>query len=201
MSPRPETLRWPGWLIVLHWSIALALLVLIGAGMMMVAAEEHAAATGDYSVTVLGVPLYQAYQLHKSFGITLFALILLRLVLRAALRAKAPDQGHSALERLAARTVQVALYALMLSLPITGWLMASASPLGLPTIWFGLVSIPHPLGPDAALEALFANLHALCGKALLALGALHAAAAVKHHLLDRDGTLVAMLPLLKTLEK
>ena len=201
MSPRPVSDRWPAWLIALHWTIALALLIMIGAGMMMVAAEEHAAATGDYSVTVLGVPLYQAYQLHKSVGITLFALVLLRLVLRVALRVKAPDQGHSALEHLAARTVQVALYALMLSLPVTGWLMASASPLGLPTVWFGLVSIPHPLGPDAALEVLLANLHALGGKALLALAALHAVAAVKHHLSDRDGTLVAMLPLLNKLEK
>jgi len=81
----------------------------------MVAAEEHAAATGDYSVTVLGVPLYHAYQLHKSVGITLLVLIVLRLGSRMALRVKSPDHGHSSLEHLAAGVVQALLHALMLS--------------------------------------------------------------------------------------
>lgn len=196
MTRRPANDNWPVWLIALHWGIALALLVMVGAGLLMVAAEEHAAATGDYTVKVLGVPLYQAYQLHKSIGITLFALILMRLGLRIALRVSGPDHDHPLPIQMAAGAAQVVLYLLMLSMPITGWLLAASSPLGLPTLWFGSVNIPHPVGPSAEREAVLATLHRLGGYALLGLAGLHALAALKHHLLDRDGTLHAMLPIL-----
>ncbi len=96
------------------------------------------------------------------------------------------------LERLAARGAHVALYALMLSLPITGWLMASASPLGIPTIVFGLFALPHPVGPDAGLEAILAALHLVGGLALPALTALHVGAALKHHLIDRGDVMTEL---------
>lgn len=201
MKPRPVSDTWPGWFIALHWVIALMLSIMIGVGFVMVAVEETAAATGDFTIKVFGLPLYQAYQLHKSVGLTLFWLIVLRLGLRLTLGLTAPRHDHSRLERFVARTVQIVLYALMLSMPLTGWLMASSSPLGLPTMWFGLVNVPHPLGPDAARKEILATLHALGGYALLAIAGLHAAAALRQHLVDRDGTLTAMLPPLRHLEK
>lgn len=182
---------------LLHWTIAAMLLAMVAAGLTMTRAADTAAATGDYTARVLGLTIFDAYQLHKSIGVVLFALVLLRLIVRLRLSGPAFPDHMPRLERLAARGAHLALYALMLSLPVTGWLMASASPLGIPTIVFGLFALPHPIGPDADLETVLSVLHLGGGLALLALTALHVAAALKHHLIDHDDVLLAMLPRLR----
>lgn len=179
---------------LLHWAMAALLLAMVFAGLIMTRAADTAAATGDYSTRVLGLTIFDAYQLHKSVGAVLFALVLLRLIIRLRLPGPAFPGHMPRVERLAARGAHLALYGLMLSLPVTGWLMASASPLGIPTIVFGLFALPHPIGSDAGLEATLGILHLTGGLALLALTALHVAAALKHHLVDRDDVLRAILP-------
>jgi cytochrome b561 len=86
----------------------------------------------------------------------------------------------------------------MLGLPLSGWLMVSASPWGIPTILFDTLQVPHlpvptALGTKAQAEALLKNVHEILGNALLVLVALHAAAALKHHFINRDGVLTRML--------
>ncbi|MDX8350656.1 cytochrome b [Cognatiyoonia sp. IB215446] len=186
--------RWSPAIILLHWVMAVALCAMLLAGFAMTRAAHLAEATGDFSLTVFGLSLFDAYQLHKSLGFILFLTVITRGVMRLHSGAPSFPADMSALERVAARSVQVALYGLMLGVPITGWLLASSSTLGLPTIVFGLFELPHPLGPDAAREAFLGTLHWAGAWAVIGLAGLHIAAALKHHLVDRDDVLRAMLP-------
>lgn len=186
--------RWGAVTQALHWLMALMLAGMVIVGLLMVDVGKQALATGDMSLTVLGVPVFDMYQLHKSFGFTLFVLAALRLVWRFANPVPALPDTMPAHEKLAAHGGHIALYGLMLALPITGWLMASASPLGIPTIIFGLFTLPHPIGPDAALEQTLKQVHFWLAMALVAVVAVHAAAALKHHFINRDGVLARMVP-------
>jgi cytochrome b561 len=134
------------------------------------------------------------YQRHKSLGAVILALTLVRLAWRWFDRERpGPEPGTPPWQRRAAALTHGLLYLLLLILPLTGFLAAAASPLGIPTVLFGVLPVPHPIGPDAALEAAFALAHRVQGWALAALVALHVAAALKHHVIDRDRTLVRML--------
>lgn len=185
---------WHPVLQVLHWSMAAMLLAMVGAGLVMARAAETAAASGDFSAQVLGLSIFEAYQLHKSVGVVLFALVLFRLVWRLTHSSPELPSAMPRTERLAALGTHAILYTLMLTMPLTGWLLASASPLGIPTLVFGVLPLPHPIGPDADTEAVLSGLHLAGGLALLALAGLHVAAALKHHFIDRDDVLRAMLP-------
>ena len=95
-------------------------------------------------------------------------------------------------QRRAVAASHAALYALMLLLPVTGWLLASASPvqdlLQMQNLVFGRVALPDPFVPGSdALDRTFRTLHAGAAIALAALLALHAAAALRHQFVDRDG--------------
>lgn len=186
--------NWNPLLKLLHWTMAAMLLAMVAAGLLMTRAADQAAATGDYATRVLGLTIFDAYQMHKSVGVVLFALVVLRLVWRLTHRAPALPGHMTAIERFAARAAHVALYTLMLSMPLTGWLLASVSPLGVPTLVFGVMPLPHPIAPDASLEAVFYWLHFLGGLALVVLTGLHVAAALKHHFIEKDDVLRAMLP-------
>ncbi|WP_428929829.1 cytochrome b [Marinibacterium sp. SX1] len=200
-SRQSSTAQWPVAIILIHWVMAAALALMLLGGFAMTRAAHHAETTGDFSLTVLGLPLFDAFQLHKSMGVVLFAAVLLRLLVRAIVATPELPTHMPPLERRAARAAQIGLYALMFSMPITGWLLASSSTLGLPTVVFGLFELPHPIGPDATREALFATLHWAGAWALTGLAGLHTAAALKHHFIDRDNILSEMLPLLNHIKR
>jgi cytochrome b561 len=101
-------------------------------------------------------------------------------------------------QRRAAAATHAALYALMLLLPVTGWLLASASPvqdlLQMQNLVFGRIALPDPFVPGSdALDRAFRTLHAGAAIALAALLAVHVAAALRHQFVDRDGLLARML--------
>ena len=101
------------------------------------------------------------------------------------------------IERIASRATHGLFYVLTLGMPLVGWAMVSASPLGLPTMVFGLIELPHIgwlSGLGGGVEAAFKSAHRAMGYALIGLLALHIAAALKHHLIDRDDVLARMLP-------
>lgn len=178
---------------LLHWLMAALLLAASGLGFSMTRLANQAEQSGDYSATLLGLGIFDAYQLHKSIGVLLFALI----ILRVAVRSVTSPASHPAMPQLEAtvsHAVHVALYGVMGGFPLSGWLLASSSPLQLPTVVFGLFQLPHAVGPDEAAEQVWAWVHFLAGLALAALATLHIAAAIKHHLWDRDGVLLSMLP-------
>ena len=124
-----------------------------------------------------------------------FALVLVRLAWRGVnpIVPALPD-GLRPWERPAATLTHRGFYVLLLLMPVTGWLMASASPLGIPTVVFGLFALPNPVGPNAALERVMALVHGGLAVLLVVLLLLHVGAALRHHFVLRDDVLTRMLP-------
>lgn len=182
--------------IILHWLIALMILGMLVAGLWM---------TGAIKEKATQAAAFEVYQLHKSFGLIILALSLLRL----AWRLMHPPPPFAAeiprWERLAARITHWLFYGLMIGLPVTGWMMVSASPWGIPTLMFGGPEVPH-LDLLATLdragkilwEERFKTVHKLLAFGGIGLIILHAGAALKHHLLEQDDTLARIVPRLRS---
>ena len=134
----------------------------------------------------------QLYSWHKWAGVTAFLLVLVRLAWRIAHRPPALPASMPKLMQLAAHAGHLALYLLMLAIPLSGWLMSSAK--GFQTVWFGILPIPDLLEKNKELGAQLAEVHeALAILFILTLLA-HIAAALKHHFIDKDDILTRMLP-------
>ena len=187
--------------IALHWLIALAIVANLAIGWWMSDAINQAA-TRDNAVA--------AFQWHKSIGLTVLLLSLLRLVWRL-LNPVPPLPPHMPRwERLAATSTHVAFYLLMIGIPLSGWLYVSTqwrdeAPLTIPTLWFELFEVPHLFALNEASRAMrqsLANItleaHELLVWAMLLLLLLHVAAALRHHFALKDGLLARMAPHLKT---
>lgn len=188
--------------IFLHWAIAILILGQIGAGLWMVEAI-HEGETRDLAFSV--------FQLHKSSGLTVLALSVIRLGWRLSHAAPALPDGMVAHERFLAKTVHVLFYVLMFALPLSGWAYVSTGWsasferfFSVPTVWFGLFEIPHlpfiaSLSEDArrSLGEAAIEAHEALAYGAIGLIVLHVGAALKHHLIDRDHVLAHMLPGLK----
>ncbi|WAC58513.1 cytochrome b/b6 domain-containing protein [Brevundimonas sp. SL130] len=191
--------------IALHWVIALCILSMIPMGLWMTAAIEQP----DSQALA-----YRVFQIHKSIGFLILALTVVRIVWRLTHRPPALPGGMKRWEGFAANATHVAFYALMLALPLTGWLYVSTGwavaldrALEVATSWFGLFPIPHLPGVaelsasvrrTLAFQAMGA--HAAMAWGAVALIALHIGAALKHQFLDHDGVLAHMVPFLKPAE-
>lgn len=175
-----ESWGWPAKL--LHWLVALLVTALLVVGFTMV-----------WLVSELGTK-FQLYQTHKSVGLLVLALVLLRLGWRALNPAPRLPEGLAPWERRAAGLTHKGFYLLLIAMPVSGWLMSAASPLVVPTVVFVLFTLPHPIGPDPALFAVLQTVHAVLAVLLVVLLVLHVGAAAKHHLVYRDDVLARMLP-------
>lgn len=163
--------------IALHWLIGLSILGMIVFGTQIANMK-------------VGFSNLWLFALHKSLGLTLLALIVLRIAWHRISPPPPPiPSAHPVADRLA-RAVHRALYALMLAIPLAGWVASSAS--GIDTLWFG-VPVPAIAPPVGWLEDAGFAAHRWLAWALLALVALHVAGAVKRQVLDRDGTLLRMI--------
>ncbi len=184
MQWRNDRQRWGLVSQVLHWLVAALVIGLWGLGYYMAEILPDSALEQKFRL----------YQLHKSFGLTLFALVLLRLGWRLSQpHPQLPDR-LSGPERFLAHLTHWGLYAILLAMPLAGWISTEASPLDIPTEYFGLFVLPDPVPVEEALHETFAEIHEYLAFALAGLLALHVAAALKHHLLDRDDVLRRMLP-------
>jgi len=138
------------------------------------------------------------YQTHKSWGFVLFALALARILWRATHTPPELPGGMSPLEVTLARGAHLALYVLIVAQPVTGWLLASASPLqdtyGLKNMVFMWFELPDPFQPGSqAQRDTFASIHAWSAFAMAAILAGHVAAALRHQFVRRDGLLRRMI--------
>ena len=169
--------------IALHWLLAFALIGIFSVGLYM--------ADLPFSPARL-----QLYSWHKWAGITFLALSLARLLWRLTHRPPAlPLQVARAMpawQWLAYQGTHVALYLLFFVVPLVGWAYSSAA--GYPVVLFGVLPLPDFVPADKALAALIKPWHEISAFALIGLAALHVAAAVKHHWVDKDGLLQRMLP-------
>src|ERR1017187_861076 len=95
-------------------------------------------------------------------------------------------------QRQAAVVAHALLYALLVVIPLSGWLYSSAS--GVEVVYLGLIPLPDPVSKDRALADILRNVHLTLNFTLLALVCIHVVAALKHHFVDRDAVLTRMLP-------
>ena len=163
----------------LHWLMALMIFGLLGLGFYM-------------SDLPLSPQKLKLYSWQKWAGVTVFLLTLVRLGWRATHQPPAMPWQMSRLQQAAAHVGHIALYVLMIAIPLSGWLMSSAK--GFQTVWFGVLPIPDLLPKDKELGDQLLQLHQSLNLLLIALLIVHVAAALKHHLFDKDDVLVRMLP-------
>jgi len=138
-------------------------------------------------------------QWHKSFGLTVLLLSIMRLGWRFAHHPPADLLSIAAWQQRMAHIAHMLLYVALFSLPITGWILVSASPLNIDTLLFGVIPIPHippfsDLENKANIARFFHDIHEIAGNLLILMLLAHAGAALKHHFIDKDITLVRMLP-------
>lgn len=176
--------------IALHWIIAFSILGLIAVGWFMETISFD---------TLEGRAQYQSIvQLHKSFGITVLVLSIARIAWRL-MNPPPPEPAMPGWQAFAANAVHVLFYVLMIAMPLSGWVMASASP-AFETKYFGLFDARLPVLPTLPLDSregienAAASAHSLLAWVIIGLLALHVGAALKHHFVDRDGLLARMAP-------
>lgn len=171
--------RWGPVSQLLHWAVVLLVVVIAVLGLIMADLPNNP-------------QKLRLYSLHKSLGLTVLALMALRLAWRAVAGAPAPVAGTPRWQHRAATLTHGALYALLFAMPLTGWLFNYAA--GFPLQWFGLFNLPRGAAPDPDLRELAKLLHEGGFWLLLMLVVAHAGAAFHHHLFLRDATLTRMLP-------
>jgi cytochrome b561 len=183
-SVRHATRAAPGYTrtaIALHWLVAVLILGAFALGLYMVELE-------------LSPTKLKLYSWHKWLGVTIWMIAVVRLVWRLTHRPP-PLPALPTWQRIAASTTHVLLYVLVLAIPISGWLFSSAS--GFPVVYFGVLPLPDLVGKDKELAKLLQWVHATLNYTLMAIIVVHAAAAIKHHFVDRDVVFHRMLPLLR----
>jgi polyisoprenoid-binding protein YceI/cytochrome b561 len=138
-------------------------------------------------------------QLHKSVGITILLLSLVRLGWRLANPPPPEPAGLAGWEQGLSKVVHIGLYVIMIGMPITGWIMVSASRIDIPTLLYGAVPWPHlpvaHLAPaaKAAWRDLGQESHEWLSFGAYALIVLHVAGALKHQLFDRNTPVLARM--------
>jgi cytochrome b561 len=171
--------------IALHWAIALTIIALMVFGVLM---------TKEWMPNRFAI-----YQWHKSFGITVLVLSLLRLAWRLGHPPPPLPPGMKGWEVFAAKLTHVGFYALMIGMPLLGWAMTSASRLPIENELFYLIPLPDlpgvPVGD--AVEARFKRAHEIGGYLIFGLLLLHVGGALKHHFVEKDNVLARMIPALR----
>ena len=166
--------------ILLHWLIAAFVLATIPIGW--------------YGATFKGDTAQSATNLHKSIGIVILAITLVRVAWRLGHKPGALPTSMSPALRRIARATHALFYGLLLVMPLSGWWMSSAVP-GRHPFGFGLFDVPFlpvPRGWASAGPAHF--VHTTLAWVMVVLAVLHIAAALKHHFINKDDVLARMLP-------
>lgn len=165
--------------IVLHWLVAVCVFGMFGLGLWMVDLDYYSS-------------WYQtAPDLHKSFGLSLLAVMLLRLLWRKLSPPPLPLASHDQRTRRASKAAHWLLYAGLFALMLSGYLISTAD--GRAISVFGLFAVPASLTSIPDQEDVAGVIHEWLAWALVILAGLHALAALKHHFIDRDITLLRML--------
>jgi cytochrome b561 len=173
--------------IFLHWGIAILIVVNVWLGFRY--------------QSLNGFAQFQVLQWHKSVGVTILVLAVLRVSWRMLNPPPAALPSVLPWQRKAARYAHGMLYILMVLLPLTGWIIVSASPTNIRTLLYGAIPWPHlgfvhslVLAQRKSVEAVSTGIHHLLLYILCGLVLLHVSAALKHQFYDQDDLLARMLP-------
>lgn len=166
--------------IIMHWVVAIAVVSGFTLGVYMVGLPKS-----DFRARL--------FTYHRWVGMTIWLLAVFRLAWRLTHPVPGMPAGTPAWERAVARLVHRLLYFLILFIPITGWLMSSA--LDLKTVYLGLIPVPDLLTKNDQVAEALELVHGALNLSLFTLVGLHVAAALKHHIINRDDVLKRMFGL------
>jgi cytochrome b561 len=179
MSLKNPSDRWGGVSQLLHWTTVILIVVIAYIGLTM----------GDLPN---GPDKIKTYALHKSIGLTILALVVLRVLWRLVAGAPHPVPGSPRWQERIASLTHIGIYVLLFAIPISGWVVNSSA--GFPLQWFGLFNLPAIVGESHDLHEAAEEAHELMFWLLALMVAAHAGAAFYHHLFQQDATLARMLP-------
>lgn len=189
MSVSNTELRYGSVAMTLHWLIALALIANICIGLYM------------SDLPRFDPSKFQLIALHKSIGLTVLMLSVLRLIWRLVNPVPPPPAGMQPWLKFASRTMHAILYVLMVGIPLSGWLMISVGSMGHATPVFGLFGFPGapylsdlPRSVGHPYHEFFETIHVYLAWTAIVLVPVHILAALYHHFLRGDDVLRRMLP-------
>ena len=165
--------------IALHWWVALMVLCALAVGLYM-----HDLPLSPHKLKV--------FSWHKWIGVTIFLFAVVRVLWRATHSPPALPAATPPWQRIAAHSTHHLLYALILVIPLSGWLMSSAY--GVQVVYLSVLPLPDLVAKDKALADQLKELHEGLNIAMVLLLVAHVGAALKHHFVDRDEVLRRMLP-------
>ncbi|MBT4837963.1 MAG: cytochrome b [Methylococcales bacterium] len=165
--------------VFLHWSIVILFIILVSIGLWM-----------DYLPK--GDDKWWWYGVHKSFGLTVFVLIVIRIFWRSSNPTPNMPENMLKIEVFLAKAVHALLYAIMLIMPISGYIDSCAGDYHL--AFFDLFEIPKIFDKNEALEEISVMVHHYTAILLGVAVSLHIVGALKHHFIVKDDTLLRMLP-------
>jgi cytochrome b561 len=166
--------------IALHWLIAV--LFVLGFCIGWIMTDIH-----GFTPTKL-----RYFSWHKWIGVTVFVFVVVRIIWRIRNPAPQLPVAMHLWERFAAHLGHMALYVLMVAVPVTGYFYSSAA--GIQVVYLGVFPLPTIIGPDAQTAAVLRFIHMVLDYALLGVVAVHVLAVVKHQVIDRQRILSRMLP-------
>jgi cytochrome b561 len=163
---------------VLHWTTAFLILLMIPLGIVI--ANDLGGTAQDF-----------LYDLHRSLGVTVIPLVILRIIYRWRHPPLPLPEDIVPMQRIAAEATHWALYALLIVQPFSGWIATSAY--RAPVVVFGWFELPPIWPQDRALSERLFSFHALIGIAIACLVTAHIGAALYHHFVRRDRVLLRMI--------
>lgn len=180
MALKSDAQHWGSLAKTFHWLIVLLIIAQGALGLYMVDLPKKPS-------------IIPYYSFHKSVGLTVLALAVLRLAWRALDPRPQEPASMPRWQTLGARAGHALLYALLFAVPLSGWWFDSVTALR-PLYFFGLFEVPHLVAPNADLKELAQEAHEWLFWLLVLVACGHAAMAFVHEFVDRDGTLSRMLP-------
>lgn len=169
--------------VLLHWGMAVLIIALLAVGMYM----SDLLPSDPYK--------WPLYGMHKAVGIIVLALVLVRIAWRGLNPPPTPLETQARWERVLAHVIHMLLYIAMVMMPISGYVMSAAG--GHPISIFGIIDVPLLIGKNEDLGHTAKEVHEMIGNVIIALLVLHVAGAVKHHVKDKDNTMLRMAPWIK----
>jgi cytochrome b561 len=179
MTYGTRTDRYPSTSKILHWLVAISVLTTVPVAMVMDRVAQ-------------GPTQDALYNLHKSLGVLILLLMILRLINRLVVGAPIPDPAIPPWQKTASSIVHAALYALLLAMPVVGYIANSAY--GASTPFFGLFNLPAVVSQNEALSKQLFALHHWGGFLVILLVLMHVGAALYHYFVRRDNVFQRMLP-------